>query len=450
MRWHTVLWWLLVLQAYVAIPGIGSSLWSWQSAFDYERLLAGWVPGETVPPLLTGVSYWRERWPDWVVEGIEGLCAKTVRWGGNDLDRRFRDLEDVVRFASIASRCGLVPIVQVNMARGSPEQAAEWVREVVVEHGFEIPFWSIGNEPDLWPYQGWRKVSPEEYVREWRDFARHIKEAVPTVRLVGPDISLAPFRSLDDPDHQAARWLRAFLAEDGDLVNVVSVHWYPFRGNETDIALLLGEPRLFTERMTRLRELVRELTGREIPVAVTETNLTWNWKAHGPAAGDSIFAGLRLAEIYGRAAQVGLLTVNTWSTWGDNTLSLFGWFESTPPRPTYYALLAYKGFAGRLVPCGSELNTVASFCSYSEVDRSLHLVVVNKGDMSLRMELVPHVTVGGGIGSVALEVAEEGGIVLPPYSIASLVFDPVNRGVSGWIYDGESGQQSVGEGSVSH
>ena len=75
-------------------------------------------------------------------------------------------------------------------------------------------------------------------------------------------------------------WRIEFLKANGDLVDVVSVHRYPFSATRISGAPSMDEIKLDAQEWDKIfihaRELIHEHAGREIPIAVTEFNSAYD------------------------------------------------------------------------------------------------------------------------------------------------------------------------------
>ena len=81
--------------------------------------------------------------------GITYLRFPGGEWGDQN---NLTDLQ-IDRFMAYADNLGAEPKINVRMPGGSPEQAADLVRYTNIENEYNIKYWSIGNEPDLYtPY----------------------------------------------------------------------------------------------------------------------------------------------------------------------------------------------------------------------------------------------------------------------------------------------------------
>ena len=105
-----------------------------------------------------------------------------------------------------------------------------------------------------------------------------------------------------------------FLEANGDMVDIVTYHRYPFpetrsSGNATIEDLRQDLPE-WTRTVQYLRKLIQEKTGREIPIGVTETNSHYTPAVQGEGTPDSFYNAIWWADILGRMIAEQVLIVN--------------------------------------------------------------------------------------------------------------------------------------------
>ncbi|MEK7475736.1 MAG: hypothetical protein AAB152_08900 [Candidatus Coatesbacteria bacterium] len=129
----------------------------------------------------------------------------STEWHGN-VD--VRTMHDFIR------EVGDEPLVIVNVATGSPRDAAEWVRWANKKMGYGVRYWEIGNElggswecghflPDGSVLNG------EIYAHRFEEFAKAMKAVDPTIKVGTMD------------------WLEDVLKLCGDQLDFFSIHAYP-------------------------------------------------------------------------------------------------------------------------------------------------------------------------------------------------------------------------------
>lgn len=283
---------------------------------------------------------------------------------------------------------GGTPSVSVRLEGGTPEQAAEMVRYANVEKGYGIRYWSIGNEPDLFV-----DYDIDRFNTEWRAFAEAMKAVDPDILLIGPEVSQFP-STIEGDDYTNVRreWVRAFLEANGDLVDIVAVHRYPF-------PISMSAPPTTAEDLRRnapewdvlienLRTLVQETLGRDLPLAFTEVNSHWSHVSGAEGSPDSFYHAIWWADVLGRFIRQRVEIVNYFALSSFGALGTFGLLDRYSVRPTYYVYTLYRQLGAELVAAEST-NPDVTITAALRDDGALTLIVVNRGpeDVAARLAL---------------------------------------------------------------
>ena len=130
--------------------------------------------------------------------------------------------------------------------------------------------------------------------------------------------------------------------------------------------------------MRRLRATIREETGRDLPVAVTEFNSHWSQAISGEATPDSFFSAIWLGDVLGRLIRqkVDLATQFLLVSGGE---SGFGILEKYGPRPAYFTYQMYKMFGDQLVYASSDDPAVSVYAAL-RADGALTIMAINLND----------------------------------------------------------------------
>lgn len=201
-----------------------------------------------------------------------------------------RTLMGTQEFLELCEAVGAEPLITVNIATGTPEEAAAWVRQVNVtgltsrRTGQPLPAvrdWELGNEPHLkiddepalW-------TRPEVFAQRVRAFAQAMRAADPGIRLVLP-LSLNQRNGHPVTAYQDVDFIDTVLAGGAPDVDAISLHnaYVPFgmEARHSDAALYWGGMAGAHTFEADLAEVRRRLTqvwpGRTLPLAITE---------HGP------------------------------------------------------------------------------------------------------------------------------------------------------------------------
>ena len=312
--------------------------------------------------------------------------------------------------------------ISVRLQGGTPEAAAKLVHYANVEKGYNIRYWSIGNEPNLY-----KNYSVEQLNEDWRPIAEAMRAVDPTIILMGPEVSQYP-PTADPKEYQAPlrEWVRSFLKANGDLDDIVSIHRYPFpkqTNGSVTAADLRANVTEWDTLVPDLRSVIKDATGHDLPVALTEVNSNWDF---GASITDTPYHAVWWADVLGRLIRQQVEIVNYWALSAQE--SSLGLLSRYNPRPAYYVYLLYKQFGTDLLGSSSSDQDITITAAKKD-DGSLTLMVVNLAPDS---KTVP-VALKGFVPSGAAEVwlldkdhkAEKidaqdfstGSLTLPPESV---------------------------------
>jgi hypothetical protein len=275
-----------------ALAGIAATLYasrrvSARSFIDASVAVGYDQPGRAISENFIGLSYESAvlASPEYLSPGnlsviglLRGLGPGAVlRLGGNSSERTvWRDSGDrpevesfVITPAAIDALAMLLNaldwrlIYGLNLARGTPEAAAEEAAYVARAVGPRLLAFQIGNEPD--GFGRWSAVRPQSYdfdafLAEWRRFSTAIRARLPTARFAGPDIIAEP------------SWIRPFIEAAGDALILVTRHYYadgPAGAPYISLARLL---RSAHQAKTILEEMHSISENYRLPFRMAETN----------------------------------------------------------------------------------------------------------------------------------------------------------------------------------
>ena len=308
--------------------------------------------------------------------GITFLRFPGGRWGDlNDIQPFHID-----NFMATASIVGAEPSIHVRLENGTPEAAAELVRYTNIEQEYGVEYWYVGNEPNLFD-----DYTVAEMVVQWRAIAEAMLEVDPNIILIGPEISQWNGTPDVDPvDPDGVDWLRGFLQANGDMVDIVSVHRYPFPRSQANPVSTVEELRDNTPEwgntLENLRQVIFEETGRtDLPVAVTEANSHWSSAQYGEASPDSHYNAIWWADSFGRLLQDEPVIVGYFDFQSLPGRGGWGLLAQREVRPTYYTYQLYQRFGTEMVATESDVEYLSVFGALRE-DGALTLIAVNRGD----------------------------------------------------------------------
>ena len=345
-----------------------------------QGLISPLIFGSNYGPWLTVPFYNLQQAYD---SGIKILRFPAGAWGDhNDVTHLQID-----QFMDFANKMGATAIFHVRLLNGTPEQAAEMVRYTNVERKYNIQYWSIGNEPTLFDAEVKTKgqsYDSERFNQEWRTFAEAMRKVDPTIKLVGPEIHQFSF----DPAPGATTnftqreedWLIQFLKANGDLVDVVSFHRYPFPKSRVSGPPTLDELRQNSREWDKIllhaQELIRQYAGRDLPIAVTEFNSAYDKSVGGDATPDSHYNAIWMADVLGRMIKNHVFMANEWALTAKGGFGGLGLVGSVDMYPAYYAYLLYKNFGNELVFSASDDPDLSVYAAKRE-DGAITVMVIN-------------------------------------------------------------------------
>lgn len=304
-----------------------------------------------------------------VASGITFLRWPGGNWGDvNNISRPQLDF-----YMIEARNWNAEPSVHVRLEGGTPEQAAELVRYANIEKGYNIRYWAIGNEPTL--FDGY---TIERFSNEWREIAIAMEAVDPNIILIGPEVhQYADTYEASYLDDMRA-WVRGFLEVNGDMVDIVSVHRYPFPidmgGTLTTIAMARENVPSWKTLVEILRADIFDTLGRDLPIAITEVNSHWNNTSFGDATNDSHYnaiwwSGTLTTLIRERVDMVAYFILATVET-------PYGIVSRYEPRPTYYTYQLFRDFGTMQVVSESSDEYLTVLAARRE-DGAITLIITN-------------------------------------------------------------------------
>jgi hypothetical protein len=339
-----------------------------------------------ISPLVYGSNY--GPWvavPLGMMPAVEQAGITVVRWpGGSWGDRNNLKGYQIDQFVAFCQQIGAEPSISVRLMEGTPEAAAELVRYANVEKGYSIRFWSIGNEPTLFADYLQEPYDTERFNQEWRAIAEAMLAVDPEIQLIGPELHQYGADLASTPkDAQGKDWMTEFLRANGDLVDIVSIHRYPFPRGTTGTPVTIDDLRQnsaeWDDIIPYLRGLIQEVTGREIPIAVTEINTHWSKTIQGEATPDSFYNAIWWADVLGRMINQDVYMVNHWLIVSTGAQGGWGIIDRGVVRPSYYVFMLYQQFGEQQVYAASGVADVSIYAA-ERADGALTLMVINLAD----------------------------------------------------------------------
>ena len=278
---------------------------------------------------------------------LRGLGPGAVlRLGGNSSERTFwRDTGDRSEVGSFVVTPAAIDAVAVllnaldwrliyglNLARGTPQTAAEEAAYVARAVGPRLLAFQIGNEPD--GFGRWSGVRPQGYdfdafLAEWRQYYTAIRARLPAAPFAGPDIVIEQ------------KWIRPFIEAAGDALVLVTRHYYadgPAGVPHISLARLLSSA---PQAKTMLQEMRSISESSRLPFRIAETNSIFN--EGQPGVSDTFGSALWGVEFMFQVAEAGGEGVN-FHTGDAKAYTPIGPGPDGQhaARPIYYGMLMFK------------------------------------------------------------------------------------------------------------
>jgi len=323
------------------------------------------------------------------------------------------------QFIALAQAINAEPLVSVRLKGGTLYQAV-MLLYYAKQQGYNIRYWSIGNEPSLYAPRS-PEWTTEYYNARWREIAQAMKSADPSILLVGPDThQFTGTADVDPTDAQGRDWLREFLKANGDLVDIVAVHRYPFpvrMGEQPTLAQFLADTTRWDSIVTNLRSVVRETTQRDLPIAITEFNSNWSGSVGGETGMDTFNNALWLADVLGRLIRQRVEIVAQFSLQSSANIGGFGLFARDTVRPSYYTYQMWQRFGDELVHATSDDARVSLYAARKA--EALTLMLINLSDQPQTRPLTLDHFTPAGRAEVRLLDATHNATVMPAIEVAA-------------------------------
>ncbi|HRF94272.1 MAG TPA: hypothetical protein PLZ51_03715 [Aggregatilineales bacterium] len=354
---------------------------------DEESVL--WVnPGQPIgdiSPYVYGANYGLlnvvpiDLYPAAQASGIRYLRFPGGRVGDTTNIQKFQ----LDQFIALCKQLNTEPSISVRLEGGTPEQAADMVEYVNITKAYGVKYWSIGNEPNLFD-----DYTTEQHNRDWRAIADAMLAIDPTITFIGPDTS--QFTGVDSYEGlaRAHEFLREFLRANGDMIDIVSVHRYPFpQGNEpTTIDQLRRDVMTWDSIITNLRQVVLDETGQELPIAITEVNSHWSSVTGGEASPDSHFNAIWWSGVLSKLINNQVDIVSFFNLQTSDQLGGHGILARYEVRPTYYVYQLFQQLGTVSLESWSDTPDVTIVAAQRE-DGTLTIIITNLNDNELTRPL---------------------------------------------------------------
>lgn len=195
---------------------------------------------------------------------LENLGPGVLRFGGNSVDQSYAgpDPATLSALAGLVRRTQWDVIFSVDLGHFTADQAGRDARAAEQAFGGRLTAIACGNEPDDFGGNGIRPASFSEagYLTEARACIDAVREAVPDVRIAGPDTG-------------HLRWLNQYASVFKGTVSLLDQHYYPLSdcGSAGTADELLSRATAAAEgRRIRMAAAAARTAG--VPLRISETN----------------------------------------------------------------------------------------------------------------------------------------------------------------------------------
>jgi len=239
-----------------------------------------------------------------------------------------------------------------------------FIKHVVAYAGDRCNIYEFGNEPD-----NSSKLDMLEYIQHWNNLVPQLRKINHEAKFIGPVVA----------DYKQVRPFLENVKASGVLPDAVSFHWYPCVESDRTSSCL-SKTSTFAQVTTQVKEWVRDILGKDLPVGITE----WNYNADNPPASygqDPEFMRQFSISALSSMIQAGLSFATQFdaaSGAGSGGLDMFD-IVSKQPKPQYFAIIS---LIDQYMPQSSPspTNTVSAFLP-SIFAYAMHLFLLSSSSM---------------------------------------------------------------------
>jgi hypothetical protein len=311
-------------------------------------------------------------------EKVRQSGVKLIRFGGEHAERNMPTRRQYIQIIDSARAKGIEPLLQVPYSNNfyTSDTAAALVKYINVTMKRNVKYWSIGNEPDLPPPNGYGYFTASPVADYTRQFAVKMKAVDSTIITLGPELTY-----YDDNNNLISDLTTpgGFYDITGRVpghtyyyLDIITFHSYPFSGNQTREELItnLRDPwhisnmlGLLSARLEKCNQF-HDRNKNPLKIALTETNLNYKNSPDPELNAHSFIAGQFWCELMGVGMEKGLAFIAFWSV----VESSLGYIDEKTGKlwPTYhhYKLMAdnFKGnYCKREISAGiKDLKVIAA------------------------------------------------------------------------------------------
>ena len=345
-----------------------------QGPAEYSAKGAGlWDPVSRMPmagmlDLAKGAGVSSLRWPG-------GCGAHLFNWKQTvgPLETRPKQAFGLGEFMQVAEQLGAEPVITIADYWGTEQDAADLVEYLNAPVGrnsnggidwaavrakqghpepYNVKWFEFGNETDHGPHAmnaptSADPMSPEEYATRFRAYSAAMKAVDPSIQL-GAVIAMDTFFPL-------SYWSEAVIKRTGDIADFLIYHAYLPRFSDNSgtlpaaglFELAYGAADQLDVFLRRLRSETKRLTGKDIPIGITEFNGQFVQEQPSPyrlsvgnavLVADMVFTFMKPAN--------GIVFANYWQFSNEYWGTVRGYGPAYIKRPAYHVFQMFSRYLG--------------------------------------------------------------------------------------------------------
>lgn len=309
-------------------------------------------------------------------------------------DRPASEYMDIDEYIDLVKKTGAEPLVGININSGFRwNRVEEGIQEALrlmkycKDHGLDVKYWYMGNEPYMHDCNGGAST-PAEYGEMINAFVPRMKEFDPDIKIIAN--WHATFRK------HGSQYDELF-AVAGKNIDVVDVHWYCMWGNaswkqwlsRTPCGVFTGDS--YESEIGRFREIARKNGYPDVKLASLEWNVGPGKKSEGPRLTPDQSALIQ-SEMLIQFIRGGLDMATFWPLFWDTEFGFRSFFDKKTgkPQPISEIMKIFGQFQGMDVMdfslSGMQENIVAAVMR-DKGNKGMHICILNKNDREVSLGL---------------------------------------------------------------
>ncbi len=365
-----------------------------------------------------------------VVNGLQSAGVNLLRfpggsWGENvALQNHILSYDQLYDFSTLLYQSGAQGMIQARLSspidKFNPhptlteraDLAGDWVDFMNNPHSqwrkgkyataqiHPVALWSVGNEPDrLTDPDTGQPFTVAGYVKDFIAYSTIMHENNPTIKVFGPEISQFYGVGIGPRDQggTGTLWMEGFLQGVAayekthpnlgfNLLDGVSFHTYPILDAQTSPYLLMSSSQEWDYLLPQLRQTVRQIMGRDLPIAVTEINSTPSI-GQLPTRGQ---AALWWADTLGTLMNQQTEYVAYFSAQGvEHPYPLFTGQQDPQQTSMYRVFQIFSHLQHNLLPIQIQRDPIDAFATIDDARQTISVLFVNKSSVNQTANISP-------------------------------------------------------------